>query len=230
MKRSRAEVVQAFLDLYPSPSYLEVGVARGDTFHTLKAARKVAVDPRFLFDVAEAEIAHPESTFAQVTSDSYFGSAGDETFDVIYLDGLHTLEQTLRDFTNALERIRPTGVIVIDDVFPNSNFAAMADFAEFRRLRAAGIVKRGSWMGDVYRLVYMIETFFQSVSFRTTAENHGQLVVWKAQRPAVPERSVEEVARLTYEQVLTDNQVFRRQSLDEIVADVRAWLGDPVAS
>lgn len=96
---SRADVVQAVLSLYPDPHYLEVGVSRGATFHAVEAAQKVAVDPSFRFDIEAAAAEHPGATYFALTSDAYFGDvAGTGTrFDVIYLDGMHTVEQTLRD-------------------------------------------------------------------------------------------------------------------------------------
>jgi hypothetical protein len=217
-------VVQTFLDLFDEPRYLEVGVARGDTFHALSASQKSAVDPHFDFNVSAARRDNPQASYHEVSSDDYFGSAhAAREFDVIYLDGLHTLEQTLRDFTSALELLAPGGVIVIDDVLPNSHFAALPDVDEFLWHRHANFVLDDSWMGDVYRLVFMIDSFFQQVSYRTTADNHGQLVVWKAARRSVTERKVEDIARLGYEAVLKEADVLRRAPLHLIHAEVVAW-------
>src|ERR1022692_2180630 len=95
---SRADVVQALVDLYEEPSYLEIGVHSGETFHAVKAKRKVAVDPKFAISPENRE-ASDVVVYHEVTSDIYFGelASSDEQFDVIFLDGLHTLEQTLRD-------------------------------------------------------------------------------------------------------------------------------------
>jgi hypothetical protein len=223
MPVTRAEVVQEFLSLYEAPRYLEVGVSKGVTFHELTASRKVAVDPHFRFDVPEAEALHPEATYHKMTSDEYFGTLAAGQFEVIFLDGLHTLEQTLRDLTSALEYIAHDGVIVIDDVLPISYFASMPSLREFKQLRAANFVKRGSWMGDVFRLVFFIDTFFQQLSFRTVEENHGQLIAWKSARAMVRHRGVEEVARLPYERVLSDAEVFNAMPLRSILDEVMSW-------
>jgi hypothetical protein len=118
---TRPQVLQAILDLYREPQYLEIGVSRGDTFHALRAHRKVAVDPRFRFDVVEARQQHPEVHYYPVTSDAYFASivAPSDRFDVIYLDGLHTSDQTLRDLLNAICYLTHDGTIIIDDVVPD---------------------------------------------------------------------------------------------------------------
>ena len=69
----KADVIQGLLSLYRNARYLEVGVAQGRTFHMVTAARKVAVDPKFRFNVAEAESSRPEASYHEVPSDSYFG-------------------------------------------------------------------------------------------------------------------------------------------------------------
>ena len=227
MPLSRAEVVQGLLTRHSVPSYLEIGVSTGATFHAVKASRKVAVDPHFDFDVEAARASQPEALYHEITSDEYFGrvAAPSDRFDVIFLDGLHTLEQTLRDFTNALPFLAPKGVIVIDDVIPDSHFAAIRDLAVFRKLRHSNIATSASWMGDVYRVVFFIETFFQQFSYRTVADNHGQLIAWQARRTSVPERSVEAVARTAYEDVLLQPDTFRLLPFADILGELQEQLG-----
>lgn len=223
---SRVEVIQAFLSLYDRPSYLEVGVCTGATFHALAAERKVAVDPAFRFDAEAAAASHPNATYHAVESDTYFGTiAGrDERFDVIFLDGLHTFEQTLRDLINALTLIRPDGVIVIDDIMPSSYAASLPDLARFNRFREAAGVKRGTWMGDVYKLVFFIESFVQVYTYRCVAENHGQLVMWREPRGAVPARTIGALAAIGYEDAVLERERFRFTPFDAIVAEVKAAL------
>lgn len=227
MPLSRTEVVQGLLSRHSVPSYLEIGVSTGATFHAVKASRKVAVDPVFDFDLEAARASQPEAQYHEVTSDEYFGRiAGlSDRFDVIFLDGLHTLEQTLRDFTSAIPFLAPRGVIVIDDVVPDSHFAAIRDLTVFRTLRHNNIATSASWMGDVYRVVFFIETFFQQFSYRTVADNHGQLIVWPARRTSVPERLVEAVARTTYEDVLLQPDAFRFLPFADILNELHDHLG-----
>jgi len=219
----RSEVVQGILDLFPEPAYLEIGVSQGITFDAVRARRKVAVDPAFQFDVAVAAAQNPNAEYHPVTSDRFFGGivAADERFELIYLDGLHTLEQTLRDFTNALHFLRPGGVIVVDDVYPNSYVASLRSISEFRAMRKALKIAAKSWMGDTYRLVYFIDSFHQQLTFRTVGDNHGQLVVWEARRPEVRERTVEEVGRYPYEKTVLNKAVLRFAPFGEILAELR---------
>lgn len=221
---TRTEIVRAVLGLYERPSYLEIGVSRGLTFLAVKAARKVAVDPAFRFDPA-AHAADPTASFQAMESDAYFGEAArGETFDVIFLDGLHTFDQTLRDFCNAIAHLRPGGAIVIDDVMPRTYEESIANRVASRAVRRAlhPDTNVTAWMGDVYRLVFFIETFFQAWDFATPEEAGNQLVVWRAARKSVTPRTAESVTRLPFEATITQRAAYRFRPLREILADVKA--------
>lgn len=225
-KVTRSEVVQKILSLFHEASYLEIGVAKGTTFHAVSAQRKVAVDPMFRFDVPSAENKNIEATYHQLTSDEYFGTiiGANEKFDVIYIDGLHTFDQTLRDFVNAVAHLNEGGVIVIDDVLPSSYFAAIRDLNTVKILRARSVAPEGAWMGDVYRIVFFIESFFQSHTYRTIRDNHGMLVVWAKPREKVGAMSVEHVSRLPYETIFLNRQAFCFSPLQAILEEVASHV------
>lgn len=222
-RMTRHEVVQGLLALFGAPRYLEIGVAKGVTFHTVHAAEKVAVDPRFGFDVEEAKRTHPTARYFQVTSDHYFGQivAPDERFDVIYLDGLHTAEQTLRDLLNALCYLAPGGVVVIDDVKPVTALAAIPNRETFARVRDYLGSSAKAWMGDVYKVVWFIDTFLQQLSYRTVKENHGQAVVWQKRRSKARPRTIQEVGLQSFEQFVTDIGTLHITPYADIVAAIR---------
>ncbi|GJE60029.1 hypothetical protein MPOCJGCO_2138 [Methylobacterium trifolii] len=196
----RSDVINQFLKLYDDPDYLEVGVDEGTTFFAVDAPRKVAVDPEFKFALPPDPERAKGCTFHPVPSDSYFAQDPGRRYDLIFLDGLHTFEQILKDFTNALACIKDDGIIIVDDVIPSSYHASLPDLALSFELRRRIGQQDGDWMGDVYKIVFLIESYFQSHSFATVAENHGQLIVWKERRPAesLPARSVEQIGRLGF--------------------------------
>jgi hypothetical protein len=224
----RAQVMRRLLAHYEAPRYLEIGVCEGRTFDRVTAAVRVAVDPEFRFDHTAPERQVAGTSYHQVTSDEYFGTIvdPDAQFDVIYLDGLHTVEQTLRDLLNALPHLQPQGVLVIDDVRPPTALAAIRDRQEFFEVRSAqGRDEDKAWMGDVFRLVYFIETFCQQLSFRVIANNHGQAVVWRHRRAEVPERLLAEVGAMGFEEMKLQEAGLRLAPFSEIVREVRADLG-----
>ncbi|MBJ7356961.1 class I SAM-dependent methyltransferase [Nocardioides sp.] len=224
----RAQVVRRLVAHYDQPRYLEIGVCEGRTFDRVPAAVKVAVDPEFRFDHTAPERLVPGTSYHQITSDEYFGAVvpAEAQFDVIYLDGLHTVEQTLRDLLNALPHLQPQGVLVIDDVRPPTDLAAIRDRQEFFAVRRAqGRDDEKAWMGDVFRLVHFIDTFCQQLSFRVISNNHGQAVVWRHRRPQVRERLLSEVGTLTFEQMTLEEDALRLAPFGEIVRELRADLG-----
>ena len=218
---SRSGVLQRLLGLYEQPRYLEIGVNRGVTFHAVTAHRKVAVDPKFVFAVPAGQ--SEGVSYHEVTSDEYFGRivAAEERFDLIYLDGLHTFEQTLRDLINALAHLAPGGVVLIDDIIPNSFQASLPSPAAARAVRDFLGQTDPSWMGDVFKLVFFVQSFFQKLSYATIRDNHGQLVLWQASREKVVARDIGEFARLSFADVVLQKDAFQIRPLDEILAEIR---------
>ena len=178
---SRPAVLRDYLALHDRCRYLEVGVSMGETFFELEPAHAVAVDPFFQFDLDAARRNHPSAEFHQVTSDTYFSEVvkrGD-LFQVIYLDGLHTVQQTLRDMNNALHHLTQDGVIIVDDVVPNSYKAALPSQGDAVAVQQHLSDPDHSWMGDTYKLVFVVRCFFPTLALRTISDNHGQAVIWR---------------------------------------------------
>jgi hypothetical protein len=229
----RSEVLQPFIDLSAKRRYLEIGVEAGTTFHTLRAAKKVAVDPIFRFNVPEPRLTSSVE-YQEVTSDEYFGALSrDEKFDVIYVDGLHTVEQTLRDLLNAVEHLDSDGVIVVDDVIPSSWGASLdlqSDAAFVRDKLATEKFDGENWMGPVFRVVYFVASVMQSFDYATIQDNHGQLVMWRGPRREVyrPDMTLDQIARVDFLDILKDMSVFRVMPHAEIMKLYRqAIAGSP---
>lgn len=220
----RFEAVNRLLRLHEQPRYLEIGVCEGATFERVEAPTKVAVDPEFRFDHVRAQAETPGASYHEVTSDQYFGTVvgADEMFDVIYLDGLHTFEQTLRDLLNALPHLQPHGTILVDDVRPPSYLASLPDRQNFFTVRSAIGVTDQAWMGDVYKLLWFVDTFLQGLTYRTISNNHGQAVIWRDRRASVTGRSMGEIARLTFEDFVLQADVLRLAPMREIMRELRA--------
>lgn len=168
----------------------------GITFEAIVAGSRTAVDPLFLFD----PVNDANKTYHRATSDAFFAH-NEKKFDVIYLDGLHTFEQTLRDFINAASFLAEDGYILIDDVRPSSFSASLRDFGHSKRVKKVLNDQSGLWMGDVFRLIYFIDSFFQQFSFQLVSRDHSQCVVWREQRGSLPERRVKEICEKGFRDV-----------------------------
>ena len=172
------ERLNALARINAARSYLEIGVNKGGTFLCIETPRRVAFDPNFLFDTQSHK--SEATSFYEVTSDVYFSeiASPQDQFDLIFLDGLHTFEQTFRDFCASLSHSHQKTIWVIDDTNPVSWAAA----ARKQRQLSARVVRRLlrdrrlHWMGDVFKVVFAIHDFFPQFSYATFCE-HGQTVV-----------------------------------------------------
>jgi hypothetical protein len=215
----RPVILQAIINLFDEVRYMEIGVSAGDTFKAIKAKEKYAVDPKFLFDIPSNAEARGEYYF-QVTSDSFFEKYGEgRAFDVIYIDGLHTYEQTLRDLLNSIQLLAFGGVIVIDDTVPTSYAASLPDPNIVMNIRQLLNDQDQAWMGDVYKLVYFVQTFMQQFEYRTISDNHGQIVMWRQVRPQseIVDRKTSEIADYDFSYTLTKREHFKFAPMNEII-------------
>jgi|GEM_PF-5431802 len=162
-------------------SYLEIGVQAGKTFFNVDIPVKVAVDPNFLFDYKEH--ASGEVIFYNCTSDDFFSSVDNSpTFDIVFLDGMHTFDQTYRDFCNALLHTHQRSIIIIDDTMPNDYYSSLRsqETCMYRRKHEAPGSSIGEWRGDVYKILLFLNLFHSSLGFITVSnDGPGQTVVWR---------------------------------------------------
>jgi hypothetical protein len=174
-------------------SYLEIGVFEGDTFENVKARRRYGVDPAPMFDVT---LMPRRSRFAAMNSDDFFRSIRPSLrFDIVFIDGLHTFEQTYRDVINTLSHVRG-GVIVIDDTVPSDRYSAIPDQDESYRARDEAGVEGRPWHGDVWRVVTLLDRHHRDLEWRTIVDQgNPQTLLWRRRREANEvAASIEEIA------------------------------------
>lgn len=204
--------------------YLEIGVAKGTTFFQVNASEKHGVDPRFRFDPSSRSH-HSHEHYHPISSDAYFHQAiGEEApFDLIFLDGLHTYSQTLRDFLASQALAHSRTVWLIDDTVPTDAIAADPDLQRVQAARQAGGYQADqTWMGDVFKLVAFIDSFCPQFSCFTT-EGHGQTVVLPKPQAPAPKRftNVNEIDQLSYVDVLLlQNSLLKTAPFDQILAQI----------
>jgi SAM-dependent methyltransferase len=106
----RYDIINKIIQKKGFKSYLEIGLDRGQTFNQIKATEKFSVDP------AKNRYEHATPTHL-MTSDEFFENNKD-TFDIIFIDGLHHSEQVYRDIKNSIDSLNPGGVVVCHDMNP----------------------------------------------------------------------------------------------------------------
>jgi len=161
--------------------YLEIGVHKAKTLRNVQVEFKTAVDPVFAFE--RSELARHNVEYHEVTSDDFFAQASPnlQPFDVVYLDGLHVYEQTLRDLTNALRFSHARTLILIDDTLPVSFLAAERDQSRVRFAREFVPHVDKQWMGDVFKIIPFLHDYMPDLNW-FTFPGHGQTVVFRRPR------------------------------------------------
>ena len=149
---SRVHIIQEIINLKNFNNYLEIGCDQDENFSQINIKNKIGVDPK-------------SGGTHRMTSDIFFKNNKDK-FDVIFLDGLHTYEQTIKDINNAIQNIQDDGVILIHDCLPKKIWNQ--------------IVPRiyGHWNGDVWKAIVEARTY-KNIDTFTCIADHGLGVILK---------------------------------------------------
>ncbi len=123
----RTKLINDLIEKNGYKSYLEIGTGGGINFKEVDCEHKIGVDP------------NNPATFQQ-TSDDFFAT-NQETFDIIFVDGLHIAKQVEKDMANSLKILKKGGVIVVHDCLPEIE----------ERQQPVRITK--NWQGDVWKAV-----------------------------------------------------------------------------
>lgn len=144
--------------------YLEVGVQLGGSL-ALAQCPAVGIDPNPLINAVGQQV------IFTMTSDQFFSEhrpiLDTLSLDIVYLDGSHLFEDTLRDFMNVERYANRNTVVVFDDVLPYN----------------AGIGMRaqppGDWCGDVWKIPTILEAIRPDLNkLLVDAWPVGAYVVW----------------------------------------------------
>ena len=206
---SRLDVVQAALERAPAGAYLELGVRDGACLHRVRAATRVGVDPAFGFSaplgarLGRALRRRHGLLLYEETSDAFFGSHAARVgpFAVVFVDGLHTADQSHRDVLHALDHLVDGGFVILHDCNPRTPAAAAPSLEE--ATRTPGYV--GEWNGDVYRTIVRLRTR-PDLRVEVLDADHGLGIVTRGAGGPALELSEEEVDALTYDDLARDRE------------------------
>ena len=150
---NRTTLLNYYLSRRNSSIYLEIGVRNGENYFAIDTYRKFGVDPSYFF--AKRAIIRSwlkrcnwTQRMFRCTSDFFFQQYAPRFFDIrkfdlVFIDGMHTYEQSLLDGINSLQYLKPNGIIVFHDCNPWSKESADPTIP-------SGKV---SWNGDVWKTI-----------------------------------------------------------------------------
>ena len=170
--------INAVLAAFPAMQrYLEIGLEAGRTLENVRASHRVGVDPNPLFDIEN--VPHGVHIHA-TTSDEYFDRVSRrELFDFVFVDGLHTYQQTYTDVINAFRHC-PNGVLLVDDVVPSDWISAIPDQVESLAVRRQHGIDNIDWHGDVFKVILILADHHPELDWVTiTDKGNPQTFVWR---------------------------------------------------
>ena len=141
MPVKRYDIIQWFIDYLGAKTYLEIGIRYGETFNVIQCEKKIGVDLSIPEEMNMKGILH------RMSSDEYFENHA-QKFDVAFIDGNHTFEQSLRDAENCLRYMNPNGAIILHDCNPTKLEQATPEY----------IGASPDWCGEVWKTIVTLRT------------------------------------------------------------------------
>lgn len=142
-------------------SYLEIGVATGYTLNGVMCKHKIGVDP-------------DKNSRATIfsTSDEFFRN-NTETFDLIFVDGLHYANQVKKDIENALAVLNQGGVIVCHDMSP------------YNELMQRVPMQSAEWTGDCWKAWVELRASRDDLSMQVVDTDYGCGVIFRGKQELI---------------------------------------------
>lgn len=159
-KFTRLQLIQRFIDELNAERYLEIGVFKGDVFLNVNCKIKFGVDPKFRIGKGKRlthnmlwKLSERGILFIETTSTDFFQNnkthLREKPPKVVFIDGLHTFEQTLEDVYNTLNWLDKGGVIILHDCNPpHKACATPASSIPEAKQKYESENNDGGWTGD----------------------------------------------------------------------------------
>lgn len=151
--------------------YLEIGVDDPrECFDNIAAAHKVGVDPGLLNPSNPVEFQLTSDEFFKILEQGQTRFPVDHKWDVVFIDGLHTAGQTLKDAANSMAHLSDNGFIVFHDCNPPDWIMANDDMDWF--YNEGGKEAIGALNGSCWKAIYYLRTLLNK-KIVTVDTDHG---------------------------------------------------------
>lgn len=156
----RTEIIQSLINKINAKSYLEIGIGPGINFNSIVCDHKISVDPNPYVSVS-----------FKITSDEFF-KQNKETFDVIFIDGLHWSKQVYLDILNSLNILNKDGYIICHDMNPHNEFVQ----------RYPEPMPGTPWTGDCWKAWVKLKSERTDLDMRVVDTDYGCGIISKGKQ------------------------------------------------
>ena len=224
-------LLQKIIDTNKFKRYLEIGTFHGRSFFPLKCKNKIAVDPDFQFTEKDKRnwklknFCNIRNRYFEKTSDDFFNE--EKAFleksgkiDLIFIDGLHTFQASLKDVLNSLKYLATDGFILMHDCYPPHKAAAVPA----KSLRDAENMNlpdwTGEWCGDVWKtVIYLREKYGSVLKVHTLNADYG-LGIIQIKNPdldlKIDQNLFDKIEQMKYEEVSNFSELLNLKEVGEL--------------
>lgn len=155
---TRTDIINKLIKKNNYKTYLEIGVNTpsqpGYNWINVDIQLKHGVDPNV-------------DTTYKVTSDVFFEKHIPHKYDLIFVDGLHTFDQSYRDIINSLNFLNENGTIVVHDCNP------------INEISQRPVRESNEWNGDVWKSILKLRLENKDLEIYTVDTDYGCSVIKK---------------------------------------------------
>ena len=180
-KPSRIQIIQEIINKKKYLSYLEIGCCNDELFASINCNKKVGVDPVSGGTVRDY-------------SDNFFHN-NKETFDIIFIDGLHMYHQVKNDIINSLNFLNDNGIILLHDCLPNTVYDQAVPRCKM------------NWNGDVWKAIVEMRTK-EDVDTYTCYADQGVGVIFKRPNKNKLDLNLNDFSKLRFKDYFDNNRSY----------------------
>ena len=190
---SRFDIINKIIKNKNFKSYLEIGCQNDVNFSRIIIDNKIGVDPQ-------------SGGTHRMTSDEFF-IQNKNTFDLIFIDGLHIYEQVIKDIDNSLKVLKENGIILIHDCLPAKIWHQTIPQTHT------------SWNGDVWKSIANLRTR-EEIDTYTIKADQGLGLVLKRKNKDILVRNIQNFKKLLFKDYYTHHNEFMRLIEEKRILEV----------
>ena len=199
---NRIKIIQKLINKVRAKTYLEIGVAGGNCFLKIRAPTKIGVDPEFSIEKDDKKVIkilknkyNFSNKYFNMTSDEFFKTKAENLLisglDIVFIDGFHSYEQSLKDVQNSLKYLKKKGFIILHDCNPINKKIA----TPFKERDGVG----GLWSGDVWKTIVHLRSTHKDLNIFVVDCDFGVEIILLDEPDDILEYSQNDLDNLCYE-------------------------------